>query len=981
MSHREALKRALEIWWEKKELWFRGIIILLCLQIPRALFGYFSPDIMNRLEVTFSSGAVPSQQGEAADYLLLFSHFLAFILVAVIASALLVLVISGQYSRICRLVIGVETETGGGGVAGRQGATEARGAETPEVRKEEAGPGAQAREARVAESPWSDTRGREGLPGRRRNPYLALFLLLMPVLLIESFSAALSASSLRILAAPSSVAIFSALFQGLLSLASFVVSNLAYVVVAFAVPLFLLEPARTMGAISGSLRMMGKKAGLVVVAWLISLLLGVVVNIILGLVLSPLSIGTLLLRFRYGGDLGQAILSLYNLLISVPQGIFWSFLMVYWLLVFLFVSGQVAKPFGVGYLPKPRRVGLPGRIIKRLALGCVGLLVVELILGVTSVGAWSYVQNQREVALRSELLSEEEIEAPRELPPTVKAEDVEREDLYYYLVQVSINSSSMSLRGKETIEYTNFENVPLDKLYIHVYPRAYDSYSTAPVLVPPAETEGAGGSSDFIPGQTAIEVVKVDGAEVDYNLTKTILEVDLGRTLDPGEKAEIYLEFSQTLPKNRDRFGYYENLISLGNWLPLLAVYDDEGWHLDDFVPMGDPFYSDYARFRVEIEVDKDQVVSATGLLVDKKELEKKDVLIFEAAPVRDFAIMLSKNYAVLNTSSNGIDIYSYFLKDNLVSGNNVLIWGQKAVDFFNQTFGAYPYRTYYVTQSLNQYGGMEYPQLIQVAYLDTLIPFPMNLIMPDPVSRLDEYITVHETAHQWWYGVVGNDQVNQPWLDEALAEYSTYLYFRHYYGQKRADEIYTTFNHRPGTGPIEKGIMDKTIFDYQDMEQYNKEIYVQGSEILIQLEKLVGWETMSRILKTYYSQFRYKNATVDDFVAVAEEVSGRDLTAFFAPYRMEREIPERQTLDKQIGRHFWEDETWLRRWRDHWAWQGSGRNIPVLGMRTLLYLPGVWLGQPEIVVGLAYLTLLERGKSVAEDFLPRLTFNLSPAR
>jgi hypothetical protein len=52
MSHREALKRALEIWWEKKELWFRGIIMLLCLQIPRALFGYFSPDIMNRLEVS-----------------------------------------------------------------------------------------------------------------------------------------------------------------------------------------------------------------------------------------------------------------------------------------------------------------------------------------------------------------------------------------------------------------------------------------------------------------------------------------------------------------------------------------------------------------------------------------------------------------------------------------------------------------------------------------------------------------------------------------------------------------------------------------------------------------------------------------------------------------------------------------------------------------------------------------------------------------
>ncbi|GAG56615.1 unnamed protein product, partial [marine sediment metagenome] len=378
----------------------------------------------------------------------------------------------------------------------------------------------------------------------------------------------------------------------------------------------------------------------------------------------------------------------------------------------------------------------------------------------------------------------------------------------------------------------------------------------------------------IVPGKMEITKLLVDGIETNYKIEQTLCEIDLEKPINPDENLEITIEFYQNIPKNADRYGYYNDVVSLGNWCPILAVYDDDGWHKDQFLPIGDPFYSDSSIYEVEISLPENYVLASTGELINTKKTDDYITYTYEAYPVRDFAIMFSNEYGVLEDKYHDINIYSFLIGEDLEKNKNSLNFAKDSIAIFSELFGKYPYQNYSIAQNFMNFGGMEYPQLCQIKYVDyndKKISYYRN-----------EFVIAHETAHQWWYSVVGNDEINEPWLDEAFAVYSTHQYFINKYSETDPQFIYSQRN-RTIQAPLK--VMSKTIRDYEDFGKYSAEIYKGGSDLLFKLEEHLGKEVMYEILRRYYEEYKFENADITGFINICEEVSEKDLSEFFSPY------------------------------------------------------------------------------------------------
>ena len=158
-----------------------------------------------------------------------------------------------------------------------------------------------------------------------------------------------------------------------------------------------------------------------------------------------------------------------------------------------------------------------------------------------------------------------------------------------------------------------------------------------------------------------------------------------------------------------------------------------------------------------------------------------KDVYTIDAPNVRDFAAVCSRYFTVLSQRMNrdGTDtmVSAYVLQDASFGKEQSLAAAVGAVRAYSDFIGPYPYPTLNVVQTDFFIGGMEYPGVVLID----------NSVYSEDAAGWLEYIVAHEVGHQWFYGVVGNDQVKEPWLDEALTEYLTLCYYGMRTGARRS--------------------------------------------------------------------------------------------------------------------------------------------------------------------------------------------------
>lgn len=408
-----------------------------------------------------------------------------------------------------------------------------------------------------------------------------------------------------------------------------------------------------------------------------------------------------------------------------------------------------------------------------------------------------------------------------------------------YTVSLSSNSTGTVWNGHESVSFTNASATALNEVYLRLWDNHHGSCDAMPIQV------------GNVTGGTA-------GA---LSVACTALKIDLPALLAQGRSATIGFDLGITVPSGSDRFGHDGAFNFIGNALPVLAVRDSAGWHLDPYTDNGESFYSLAADFKVTLDHPSGLLVPATGTSTDTPGSSGRTVTTATAAEVRDFAWAAGPFSKISGTSPGGVAVNVYSVSGiSSASAQSMLSTAKSAVDTHAARFGAYPYGELdAVIDNTYWFGGMEYPG------------FVLDLVSTTALT--------HEIGHQWWYGIVGDDEYNSPWLDEAFTDYATDL----------AQGITGTncWNSVSWASGAEKITNSMAYWDAHS-SRYSTVVYGYGKCALHDLRRLIGDSTMTKLLKDYATAHWYGVSTTAEFKAAAQAATGTDLTSFWSRHRID---------------------------------------------------------------------------------------------
>lgn len=373
-----------------------------------------------------------------------------------------------------------------------------------------------------------------------------------------------------------------------------------------------------------------------------------------------------------------------------------------------------------------------------------------------------------------------------------------------------------------------------------------------------------------------IEITSVEGT-ASWEICgedKNILSVTLNQALYPEEQAQIHIAFTLTLAKVNHRTGITEKVVNLGNFFPILCAYEEQnGFYECVYYTDGDPFYSECADYDVSFTVPAGYSVaaSAAGKTAQK---DGKVTYRYSLSSSRDFALAFGNGLEVCSQKLDGVTISYYYYED--ANPQETLQTACEALSYFSQTFGEYVYESYSLVQTGFCYGGMEYPGMV---------------LLSDALDRENYlYTVVHETAHQWWYAAVGNNQQEHAWMDEGLAEYSTLLFYETHeaYGKTRKDMLHKALTNYKAYYSIYSQIfgesntaMSRSLSSFISEYEYVNLTYNKGLLLFDTLREGIGDSRFFSGLKRYYTDYCYKIAAPEDMIACFKK-TGVDVEGLF---------------------------------------------------------------------------------------------------
>ncbi|WP_327307831.1 M1 family aminopeptidase [Streptomyces sp. NBC_01298] len=408
-----------------------------------------------------------------------------------------------------------------------------------------------------------------------------------------------------------------------------------------------------------------------------------------------------------------------------------------------------------------------------------------------------------------------------------------------YTVSLSSDAAGTVWTGHQSASFTNTSATPLGEVYLRLWDNYHGTCAAMPIVV------------SNVTGGTA-------GA---LSVNCTALKIDLPAPLTQGQSATIGFDLGITVPSGADRFGHDGAFSFIGNALPVLAVRDGAGWHLDPYTNNGESFYSLAADFSVALDHPSGLLVPATGASVDTPGTSGRTVTTATASKVRDFAWAAGPFSKISGTSAAGTPVNVYSVSGiSAADSQSMLTTAKSAVDAHSARFGAYPYGELDAVIDNNfWFGGMEYPG------------FVLDLVSTTALT--------HEIAHQWWYGIVGDDQYNNPWLDEAFTDYATDL------AQNKTGA--SCWNSTSWASSAEKISNSMAYWDTHS-SRYSTVIYGYGKCALHDLRRVLGDTAMAKLLKDYATSHWYGVSTTAEFKAAAQAATTTDLTSFWTTHRID---------------------------------------------------------------------------------------------
>ncbi|MFT3886394.1 MAG: M1 family metallopeptidase [Flavobacteriales bacterium] len=477
------------------------------------------------------------------------------------------------------------------------------------------------------------------------------------------------------------------------------------------------------------------------------------------------------------------------------------------------------------------------------------------------------------------------------------------------------------LFAQETITYTNNAPQALDTIWMHLWPNAYRDRNSALCQQLDAHndlslhfaTEDERGSIDSLDFTS-------NGSKLAWGFHPQhadIVWIKLERPLSTGSSIAIHTPFHVKLPSARiSRLGHDGQAYYITQWFPKPAVFDNKGWHAMPYLTQGE-FYSEFGSYDVSITLPANYVVGATGELQDASERawmdslaqrppsfvlgngrdpfpsssEARKTLRFTQSDVHDFAWFADKRFQVrkgevkLERSGRTVTTWVLVTPHNAAVWHEAITYVNESVRLYSQWVGDYAYASCTaIDGGTAAGGGMEYPMITIIN--DTREAFDLDVVI------------AHEVGHNWFYGMLGSNEREHPWMDEGVNSFFEQRYIEARYPGRRErsfeglpislfkpegipyrehnELLYRLNARRNWDDPIEG---PATAFSELD---YGTTVYAKTALVFDHLFHALGASTFDRCMQRYFQEWRFAHPYPADLRRVFEETSGQDLTWCF---------------------------------------------------------------------------------------------------
>jgi Peptidase family M1 domain len=482
-----------------------------------------------------------------------------------------------------------------------------------------------------------------------------------------------------------------------------------------------------------------------------------------------------------------------------------------------------------------------------------------------------------------------------------------------YTITARLDPASRTLTGEQLLTWRNIASIPAASLQFHLYYNAWrntrSTWMREQILGGSDEIAAAPESDWGWIDVISVKLIGTSGAPVDVTSRlrfiapddgnsddRTVAEIPLESPVAPGETVNVQIAWSSRVPRTFARTGAVGNYYFLAQWFPKIGVLEDSGWNCHQFHAATE-FFADFGIYDVRLTVPDGWIVGASGIERSRRdEADGTTTHHYYAEDVHDFAWTTSPDYVERTERFSHANLPSVAMRlllqpEHARQADRHFEATHAALRYYGEWFGPYPYPNITIVDPAWQSGagGMEYP---------TLFTAGSRLLAPRRVAQ-PEGVTVHEAGHQFWYGLVASNEFEHAWMDEGLNTFSTARVLDQFFGPSYYSKRYFggfvpwAFDDLRLTRAVDgnrlPGYRLAADLDAPSTPTWrywpptaSAITYNKTALWLHTLERMLGWETLQRILSTYFTRYAFAHPKPENFFAVAKEVSGRDLTPFF---------------------------------------------------------------------------------------------------
>ena len=452
-----------------------------------------------------------------------------------------------------------------------------------------------------------------------------------------------------------------------------------------------------------------------------------------------------------------------------------------------------------------------------------------------------------------------------------------------YAMEIDMDVNNYQYKGKQKLVYTNNSPDVLNRIYYHLFFNAFQPGSEMDVrsrTIEDPDPRVDDRISKLQPneiGYIKVNWLKQNGKSISFETVGTVLEVKLENPIQPGEKVTFDMDFNAQVPVQIRRSGRNNKegvALSMAQWYPKLAEYDDEGWHADPYISR--EFHGVWGDFNVKLTIDKDYIVGGTGYLQNEpKENSGKKTHHFIAPNVHDFTWAADPDF-IHDTFQipNGPLLHFYYKNDleqkYLDNWKKLPSETAMLMDYFNRNIGTYPYKQYSVIQGGD--GGMEYAMCTLITgkrKYESLIG-----------------VTAHELAHKWFQFLLASNESKHEWMDEGFTSYISILAMNWLRDNKNPNPLANSYK---GYVALANSGIEQPLTTHSDRYKYNtaysSAAYNKGTVFLAQLGYVIGEDNLSKTIKKYFNDYAFKHPKPFDIIRTAERITDFELDWYFIDF------------------------------------------------------------------------------------------------